>query len=103
MNMVKTLWPVTCMTIYGIEVDSIDMVSRLPLDKLEKCRNLVRHCSNRKKVTGTSISDWVLHFVCLVVVQGRTFLRRLIKLTTGIVKPHFLIRFNKGVRADLTT
>lgn len=50
-NEKKTFWPVTCITIYGIEVDSIDMMSRLPPDKLDKCRTLVYQFSRRKKVT----------------------------------------------------
>lgn len=103
-NMEKTFWPVTCITIYGIELDSIDMVSRLPMDKLDKCRNLVRLFSNRKKVALRELQSLigVLNFACLVVVPGRAFLRRLIDLTIGIEKPHYLIRFNKEVRADLT-
>ena len=103
MNMEKTFGPVTRIIIYGIEVDSVDMVSRLPLDKLEKCRRLVRQCKNRKKVTLRDLQSLigVLNFACLVVVPGRAFLRRLIDLTIGIMKPHYLIRFNKEVRADL--
>lgn len=104
MNMEITFWQVTCITIYGIEVDSIDMVSRLPLDKLKKCRNLVRQFRSRKKVALRELQSLigVLNLACLVVVPGRAFLRRLIDLKIGILKPHYLIRFNKEVRADLT-
>ena len=82
----KTFWPITCITIYGIEVDSIDMMSRLPPDKLEKCRTLVYQFSRRKKVTLQELQSLigVLNFACLVVVPGRAFLRRLIDLTIGV-------------------
>lgn len=50
-NEKKTFWLVTYITIYGIEVDSIDMMSRLPSDKLDKCRTHVYQFSRRKKVT----------------------------------------------------
>lgn len=99
----KTFWPVTCITIYGIEVDSIDMMSRLPPDKLEKCRTLVFQFSRRKKVTLQELQSLigVLNFACLVVVPGRAFLRRLIDLTIGVKKPYYRIKFNNEVRADL--
>lgn len=103
-NMAKTFWPVTCITIYGIEVDSVEMVSRLPTDKLQKCRNLIGQFISRKKVTLRELQSLIglLNFACLVVVPGRIFLRRLINLTMGIVKQHYFIRFNKEIRADLS-
>lgn len=84
----KTIWPVTFITIYGIEVDFIDMMSRLPPDKLDKCRTLVYKFSRRKKVTLQELQSLigVLNFACLVVVPGRAFLRRLIDLTIGVKK-----------------
>lgn len=43
----------------------------------------------------------LLNFACLVVVPGRTFLRRLIDLTCGISQPHHQIHLNCEARADL--
>lgn len=37
----------------------------------------------------------LLIFACMAVVPGRAFLCRLIDLTTGVQKPHFLIRLPK--------
>ena len=37
-----------------------------------------------------------------VVVPRRAFLRRLIDLTIGIRRPHFLIRLSKEVKEDLS-
>lgn len=99
----KTFWPVTSITIYGIEVDSIAMMSRLPLDKLDKCRTLVYQFSRHKKVTLQELQSLigVLNFACLLVVPGRAFLRRLIDLTIGVNKPNYRIKSNNEVRADL--
>lgn len=79
------------------------MMSRLPPDKLEKCRTLVFQFSRRKKVTLQELQSLigVLNFACLVVVPGRAFLRRLIDLTIGVKKPYYRIKFNNEVRADL--
>lgn len=73
--MKKTFWPVTCFTIYGIEVDSTDMVSRLPQDKLEKCTNLGRQFRNRKIVTLQELQSLIglLNFASLVVLPGMVF------------------------------
>lgn len=73
----KTFWPVTCITIYGIEVDFTDMVNRLPEDKLEKCSNLVRQFRIRKNgyFTEILIFNWSIQLcACLVVVPRRAFL-----------------------------
>ena len=43
----------------------------------------------------------LLNFACTVVVPGRAFLRRLIDLTIGVQKPHFLIRLSREVKQDL--
>lgn len=79
------------------------MMSRLPPDKLEKCRTLVYQFSRRKKVTLQELQSLigVLNFACLVVVPGRAFLRRLIDLTIGVKKPYYRKKFNNEVRADL--
>lgn len=65
-NEKKIFWPVTCTTIYGIEVDSIDMMSRLPPDKLDKCRTLVYQFSKRKQITLQELQSLigVLNFAC---------------------------------------
>lgn len=91
-NEKKTFWPVTCITIYGIEVDSIDMMSRLPSDKLDKCRTLVNQFRRRKKVTLQELQSLIggLNFACLVVVPGRASLRRLSDLTVGVKKKLFI-------------
>lgn len=43
----------------------------------------------------------LLNFACYVVVPGRAFLRRLINLTKGVIKPYHKIRLNKQDRLDL--
>ena len=99
----KTVLPTTSITIYGIEVDSVAMESRLPEDKLQRLKLLLPTMTNRKKVTLKELQSLIglLNFACLVVTPGRAFLRRLIDLTCNIHKPHHLIRMNGEARSDL--
>ena len=99
----KTVLPSTVITIYGIELDSNCMIARLPEDKLQKIRSLLATFKVRRKVTLRELQSLIglLNFACSVIIPGRAFLRRLIDLTVGIVKPHYLIRLSQESRADL--
>ena len=87
----------------GITLDSVRLEARLPVDKLEQCKLLLRDFSARSKVSLRELQSLigVLNFACSVVVPGRPFLRRLIELTIGVVKPHHHIRLTQQVKMDL--
>lgn len=87
----------------GIELDSVLMEARLPLDKLNRCSTLLLEFLRRKKATLREVQSLtgLLNFACSVIVPGRAFSRRLIDLTVGIQCPHHLIRLSKDVKEDL--
>lgn len=97
----KTQGPSTCLSFAGIELDTVHMVARLPLDKLHKCEGLID--SFRKSVTLREIQSLVgiLNFACTVIVPGRAFLRRLIDLTKGVKNKFHHIRLTKAIKKDL--
>lgn len=99
----KTVTPCTTITFVGIELDSIAMEARLPLEKLQKIRSVLHSMRFRKKVTLQELQSVIglLNFACRVVRPGRAFLRRLIDLTVGLTKPHFKRRLTLEARADL--
>ena len=99
----KTVGPSNILTFAGIELDSLRMEARLPLDKTEKCKAMVSAFLRRKKVTLREIQSLtgLLNFACSVVVPGRAFLRRLIDLTKGIKSAHHFVHLTKSVKADL--
>ena len=99
----KTVLPTTVITIYGIEVDSIQMECRLPLDKIQKINNLLYKVQHKKKISLRKLQSLIglLNFACLVVCPGRAFLRRLIDHTKKVSSPCYLIRFTCEARADL--
>ena len=99
----KTVQPRTTLEFAGITLDSISQESRLPPDKLQKCRTLLHQFHKRRTVTLRELQSLIglLNFACSVVVPGRAFLRRLIDLTKGIKKAYHHIRLNKDARHDI--
>ena len=99
----KTVGPETELPFVGITLDSIRMEARLPEEKLEKCRTMLRDLYKQHKVTLRELQSLIglLNFTCSVVLPGRAFLRRVIDLTRGIRRPHFKIRLNKDAKSDL--
>ena len=99
----KTVGPSTVLCFAGIELDTSAMEARLPNDKLEKCRFMLREFLKRKKVSLKEMQSLIglLNFTCSVVLPGRTFLRRLINVTVGVRRPTHLIRLTRDVKEDL--
>ena len=99
----KTFKPAQVITFLGYELDSLQMEVRLPLDKLDKCQELIITCLRKEKITLKDLQSIIgtLNFACGAVVPGRPFLRRLIDLTIGVSKPFYYIRLTKAVREDL--
>ena len=68
------------MTFLGIELDTIAMEARLPLDNFLKIKNCLSEMRVRRKVTLRDLQSLIglLNFACCVVQPGRTFLCKLI-------------------------
>ena len=73
----KTCGPATTMSFAGIELDSILLEARLPLDKIEKCKSLISYFLTHKKVTLKEVQSLtgLLKFACSVIRPGRAFLQ----------------------------
>ena len=99
----KTVYPTTCITFLGLEIDSDNMVLRLPQDKLLKMKHMISVLARKKKVTLLELQSCIglLNFACSVVTPGRTFLRRLIDLTKGLQRPYHYRNLNNEARSDL--
>ena len=57
----------------------------------------------RRKATLQELQSLIglLNFACRAIIQGRTFLRRLIDLTMSIKKPHHFRNLSVEARADI--
>ena len=99
----EDLWSAITMSFAGIELDSILLEARLPLEKVEKCKSLLSQFLTRKKVTLQEVQSLtgLLNFACLVIQPGQAFLRRHVDLTLGVKKANHKIRLNREVKEDL--
>ena len=78
----KCVGPLTCLTVLGIELDSVQQVARLPADKLVALKELIQLWRNKRWCTRRQLELLIghLHHAAKVVWPGRTFLRRTIDL-----------------------
>ena len=98
----KTEGPTTVLSFLDIELDTVEQVSRLPLEKLNKCRDMIISFLPKKKTKLRALQSLIglLNFACYVV-PGRPFLRRLIDKTGGVTKSYYKINLTKETKKDL--
>ena len=101
----KTVGPSTCLSFAGIELDTIEMCARLPLDKIECMKATITNFLQRKTVKLRELQSLtgLLNFACTIILPGRAFLRRLYDLMIGITKSYYHIKLTKEVKDDLRT
>ena len=99
----KVEGPTTCLSFLGIEMDTVKWQLRLPQEKLHRTQALVASWRKRKGCTKRELLSLIglLQHACRVVRSGRSFLRRMITLSTVAREPHHHIRLNGGFRSDL--
>jgi hypothetical protein len=99
----KTCGPSTTLSFAGIELDTIRLEARLPMDKIERCTNLLTTFLQSKNATLKEVQSLIglLNFACSVVMPGRAFWRRLIDLTVGVRASYHFIRLRREVKEDL--
>ena len=82
----KTEGPATVVTFLGIQIDTCKGELRLPLEKLERLRDLLEEWRDRKGCTRRELESLIgqLNHACKVVRAGRSFLRRMIDLLHAV-------------------
>ena len=98
----KTVLPCTKILAHGLEVDSVDMLVRLPLDKLNKCKQAISSVMGASSVTLVALQQLhgLLNFACRAIAPGRAFLRRICDAMQGLLQPHHHIKVSNGMRED---
>lgn len=99
----KTEGPVTILCFLGLELDSEEMVIRIPLPKVLEIIERIQSILSKDKVTLKAMQSLigVLNFACRAIVPGRPFCRRLINSICGLTQPFHHLRITKGIRQDL--
>ena len=99
----KTLDPAQIMIFLGIELSTIEMMARLPLDKLVSYRKQLQDLlrSRTVKLRDMQSAIGILQFSTNVITPGKAFVRRLIDTTIGIVKPFHYVTVSKAAKKDI--
>ena len=99
----KTLGPLQCLEFLGYIIDILNAQIRLPQDKLQRCRDLIKAMLDKKRCRIRQIQSLagLLQFACGVVVPGRAFLVRLYNLICGRSNPNYSVPLNREVKKDL--
>ena len=110
----KTFWGTTRLTFLGLLIDTVLQCVCVPVEKIEKAKELISQIRYRRTVTIHQLQKLCgfLNFVCRAVPPGRAFTRRLYAYTglsngqaaqSNIKKllPHHHVSVNKEMKSDL--
>ena len=95
--------PATSMIFLGIEIDSVEGVTRLPDEKLAEVLSILGDWHGKKKCTKRDLLSLIgsLSHAAKVIKPGRLFLRRLIDLSKTAKKLHHHIDISSEARLDI--
>ena len=79
----KTVLPSTCVIVFGIQIDTVNMSATIPVDKLQKAVVLIDDFLTKTHVYLYQVQKLagLLNFMCKCVRPGRAFMRRMWDLT----------------------
>lgn len=85
-NWKKVVDPTQRLTFLGIELDTVDMCSRLPQDKLIQIRDELVNFSTRQSATKRQLQSLAgkLNWAASAIYGGRVFLRRILDLINSL-------------------
>ena len=99
----KSVGPTTSLVFLGILIDTVEEELRLPQDKLSELQTTIAQWRGWKACRKPELLSLIglLSHARKVVRSGRTFLRRLIDMSTKATRLDHFIRLNGEARADL--
>ena len=99
----KVIGPKNVITYLGIEIDSSKMELRLPAGKTQEIMEILGLFRMKKKCTKRELLSLIgkLSFASKIIPSGRTFLRRLIDLSTTVKSLSHHISLNHEAREDI--
>ncbi|XP_018549880.1 uncharacterized protein LOC108895509 [Lates calcarifer] len=99
----KTLGPAKKLEFLGISLDTCDMKASLPKDKLQRIRQITQSFSAAVLISKQELLSLLghLNFAMRVILQGRSFISRLLALVSSVPNLHDLVSLDEGCRSDL--
>ena len=99
----KVEGPSTSLNFLGITLDTGRMEARLPIEKLQRAKELVSSWMTKKKATKREILSLIgiLQYATKIVRSGKTFLSRMYQTAAKLRELHFYTRLNIEFRSNL--
>ena len=99
----KTVWPCTCLTYLGYQLDSITFEIKMPEEKVQNLLRIIESTLGRKRIKLKEMQSLTgsLAFCAKAMPTARAFIRRMYASMSGVARPHHHIRLSKGIREDL--
>ena len=87
----------------GITLDTVDMKASLPLDKLQRIREITRSFCAAANISKHQLLSLLghLNFAMRVIPQGRSFINCLLDMMSSVPNLHDLISLHEGCCSDL--
>ncbi len=99
----KCTLPTQCIEFLGIQINTVSRTLSITDSRLHEIQQLLETWTGKKRCTKRELLSLIgkLSFVSRVVRAGRTFLRRLITLSTKVKYLHYKLTLNKQAQADI--
>lgn len=101
----KTVHPSEVVPMYGIEVDKIQGVARLPQDKLHHLIQLLREFSRKRSLPLRQWQSLIGHlsFASRVIRPGRPYIHKFIDRIRGVVNQAHYVKLTRDIHSDCIT
>lgn len=99
----KSVGPVTVLTFLGLEINTDEMLIKIPQNKLDALKEMLEKFLFLKRVTLKDLQSLVgsLNFFGKAIRCARAFNRRFYDLTKHAKKPHHFIKLNEETKEDI--
>ncbi|XP_045194970.2 uncharacterized protein LOC123550604 [Mercenaria mercenaria] len=99
----KSVGPTTIMLFLGLEIDTNEMLVRIPIHKVDELVGLHKGIMNRKKVSLKELQRLVgkLNSFGQAIRSSRAFTRRFYDAMSGLRKQFYLLRVTEEIREDV--
>lgn len=100
----KTVGPTCTLEYLGIILDSVNMLAKLPEDKLKRITDFITFILNKRSCTRKELEQLLghLNFATRVILPGRSFVSYLYKLMSSVKESYHYVHLNKECRSDLS-
>jgi hypothetical protein len=96
----KTVGPTTVLEYLGLTIDTVNMLVKIPDDKILELKVKISFVLKSKKVTLKVVSR-VTYILYSTLPSGRVLSRRIYNAMSNVKKSYHLIRVSKNLKADL--